>query len=347
MDKISVILPCYNVGKFIDRTLKSILEQTIDMNSLEVICVDDASTDDTFEKLSLWEQKYSDNIAVIKLSSNGRQGMARNVGLEYSTGKYIAFVDADDWLEKNYLETMYDVAIRGDYDVVQCEFIRDTSNELVYAKSDDCGDDLYEGDELIISDDESRKIVFHSKIINNYAHCKLIKRELLVDNNINFTVGLAYEDSYWGVILNMYIKRVYIMTKKLYHYYVNQDSTVLTKNTEYHLDLVTNQVLLWNELKRRNFMERFKDEIEMEHVYSCILIFWKMIALRYDVPPYSYYRMLCAVVKEHIPDIMKNPYIINGKLSEEYKLIVMSCFTEMNKDDFYKFAASVKVIMSK
>ncbi len=347
MDKISVIIPCYNVGNFIDRTLKSVIEQTIDMEMLEIICVDDASTDDTFEKLSLWEQKYINNIAVIRLSSNGRQGMARNIGLKYSTGNYVAFVDADDWLEKEYLETMYDVAIQGDYDVVQCEFIRDTSNELSYSSHLDNSDAISEGKEIVIEDDETRKRVFHSKIINNYAHCKLVKRKFLVDNKIDFTEGLAYEDSFWGVILNMYVKRSYILKKKLYHYYVNVGSTGLSRNEEYHLDLLTNQVLLWNELKIRNFMERFKDEIEMEQVYSCILIFWKMLALRYDVPPYSYYRMLCAVVKEHIPDILKNPYLVDEELSEEYKLIVMSCLSEMNKDDFYTFAKSVKVIMSK
>ncbi|SFQ39652.1 Glycosyltransferase involved in cell wall bisynthesis [Butyrivibrio proteoclasticus] len=347
MDKVSVIIPCYNVEKYIDRTLESIFWQEIDMNFLEVICVDDASTDNTFEKLKAWEKKFSDQLGVIRLSSNGRQGMARNIGLDYSTGKYIAFIDADDWLEKDYIKILHDIAIRGDYDVVQCEFIRDSSENLEFVNSGSLSEEKTNEEEMIIRDNEDRKKVFHSKIINNYAHCKLIKKELLVNNKIYFTEGLAYEDSYWGVLLNMYVKKACITKKKLYHYYVNTNSTGLSKNEMYHLDLLTNQVLLWNELKKRRFMELFKDEIEVEYVYSCVLIFWKMLSLRYDAPPYSYYRMLCAVVQEHIPDIMKNPYIEKGELSEEYMLILQSCLNEMNKADFQVFAKSVKLIMSK
>ncbi len=105
MKKISVIIPCYNVSSYIDRCMRSITGQTIGMDKLELICVDDASTDDTWEYLQKWEQ--------------------------------LSFVDADDWLEPDYFERLYAPAIGGRYDVVCCGFIRDASEKE--SRLEDCG----------------------------------------------------------------------------------------------------------------------------------------------------------------------------------------------------------------
>ena len=79
--------------------MRSITCQTIGMDSLEIICIDDASTDNTWEHLQKWEQLYPDNILLIHQEVNKRQWAARNLGLQYTTTDWIAFVDTDDWLD--------------------------------------------------------------------------------------------------------------------------------------------------------------------------------------------------------------------------------------------------------
>ena len=81
MKKISVIIPCYNVERWVDRCLTSIIRQTTGINELEIICIDDASTDNTWEHLQEWEQRYPENILLIRQEVNRRQGTARNIGL--------------------------------------------------------------------------------------------------------------------------------------------------------------------------------------------------------------------------------------------------------------------------
>ncbi len=341
---ISVIIPCYNVEKFIDRTLESLKSQTIGFEQLEIICVDDCSTDNTLAHLKAWEKEYSNTITLVALDKNGRQGAARNIGLKYATCDYVGFIDSDDWLEKDYFKTMYDIANNGNYDLVQCEYVRDSSESLVYNAPTVSHFDQEKDISIKINTIEDRKHIFHQKIITNTPPLKLISRRLLMDHNILFSEGIAYEDSYWGILLNMYVNSAYLLKRPLYHYYINQKSTVLSKNELYHVDLLTNQISIWNELIRRGFMLDFKYEIEIEHVYSCALVFWKMLIYRYDTPPYSLYRLLCAIVQEHIPNIMNNPYIQSGSLNELHMLILKSCLNIMNKDEFESFADNLRKI---
>lgn len=98
--KISVIIPYHNVEQYIDRTLSSLSSQTIGVENLEIICVDDASTDNIWEHLLAWEQKYPENILLVQCEENGRQGRARNIGLSHATDEWIAFIDSDDWMNR-------------------------------------------------------------------------------------------------------------------------------------------------------------------------------------------------------------------------------------------------------
>ena len=189
MKKISVIIPCFNVENFIDRTFRSLEAQTIGFENLEVICINDASKDHTLTKLKEWEAKYPDNVLVIVMASNVRQGAARNIGLQYASCDYISFLDADDWTEKEYLEKMLVIAIEGNYDIVQCGYVRDSSEELTYNQEFTAASNSSKSIRIETIDD--RKKVFHSKVITNTPPLKLVKRELLVDNNIIFSEGLA------------------------------------------------------------------------------------------------------------------------------------------------------------
>ena len=91
MKKVSIIIPCYNVERWIDRCMTSIAVQTMGIDDLEIICIDDASTDGTWKHLQKWEQSFPENVLLIRLEENRRQGAARNIGLQYASAEWISF----------------------------------------------------------------------------------------------------------------------------------------------------------------------------------------------------------------------------------------------------------------
>ena len=107
--KISIVVPCYNVTASIDMCMESLLNQTIGLDNIEIILVDDASTDNgvTVEQLLQYEKKFPDEVMVILLEENMRQGGARNIGIQYATGEYLLFCDADDYLSLCAAERLY------------------------------------------------------------------------------------------------------------------------------------------------------------------------------------------------------------------------------------------------
>lgn len=339
MKKISVIIPCYNVEKYIDRCMDSVFSQAFPIEDTEVICVDDGSEDDTFQKLSDWEAKHPDNIMVIRHDDNSGQSTARNTALSYASGEYVAFIDADDWIDARYLKSMYDIAVSGDYDIVQCDYQRDSSQHQDQSVTSAAAS---EGFSVIINTNEIRKPMITDKTIGSNAPMKLIKRSLLTDNSIRFNDGLRYEDIAFGLLLTMYAQKVYLLHDKLYHYCVNEESTVLKKNESYHTDLIKNWDILWEDLKNRGFFENFKDELELEFVYSCVIIFWKIMAFRFDEPPYSLYVLLSQKVKRYIPDILDNPYIRNNRLSELHLLLLGCCLQDLDEASYDRVISNIR-----
>ena len=103
MPKISVIIPVYNTEKYLEQCLESVINQTY--KDLEIICVNDASTDNSFDVINEYSKKDS-RIKYINFETNKGVSAARNVGLEAATGDYICFIDSDDWIEQTQTETM-------------------------------------------------------------------------------------------------------------------------------------------------------------------------------------------------------------------------------------------------
>ena len=146
------------------------------MDSLEIICIDDASTDDTWEHLQKWEKLLPDQVLLIRQEVNRRQGTARNIGLQYASSEWIAFVDGDDWLEPDYFELLYKPVQKYSCDVVCCDAERDFSDSLVYFKEDQRGDgeDLY----LAADTEETRKQLIAMSAVGEAAWGKIIRKRL-------------------------------------------------------------------------------------------------------------------------------------------------------------------------
>ena len=317
--KISIIVPCYNVEAFLDRCLSSIVNQTIGVGNLQIILVNDASTDGTLEKMKEWEEKYPDNILIITYDKNIRQGGARNRGMEYAEGEYIGFVDSDDWIELQMYEELYEKATKGDYDVVRCKHIRDTGDGKTY--------EYKEREDQSYFFEKSQGIYIHGDLNcgNNGEYGGLwsgiYKRELLLNNKLFFPEGLKYEDNFWGALLELYQKDLYIVDMPYYHYYANMDSTILKKNNFDIMDKLTIEVMLLEEYKKRGLYELLKPKIFYGFIQRAYLNFLFSIFIRFDYIPIDL-NDLIDIVKKCFPDCENWINILSEQSMEHDKFLL-------------------------
>ena len=125
---ITVIVPVYNTEKYIEKCIDSLKEQT--MNNIEIIVINDGSTDNTLKILK--KLASGDNRIKIINQSNQKQGAARNRGLDLAKGEYIAFVDADDWIDLDYLEKMHNTALKYRADIAVSSMVREKEKKFKY-----------------------------------------------------------------------------------------------------------------------------------------------------------------------------------------------------------------------
>lgn len=341
MPEISIIIPCYNVSAYIDRCLTSVTTQTIGMDVLRIICIDDASTDNTWEKLQDWERRFPEHMVLVHCDTNGRQGTARNIGLEYVDSPWVSFIDSDDWIEPNYFEKLYHLAVKTDSDIVTCGYERDSSTILSYLKDRKT---LKESRCMVIDTIEKRKTFLVLQCMEHLAWGKLVRTSLLVDHQIFFPENLAYEDTFWGSLLYFYVQKVYFLEEKLYHYFINPDSTVLQTGSYHHLDLFTVQSMLWREWEYRGFFSIYREVLEYDFLYSCYLRFMKVIVYRCQEPSYSLYLLLKTFILDKIPNYSDNYYLNQIEQPELYKILFRSLSLPLNKDEFKQFTAYIKSI---
>lgn len=195
-DKISVIIPCYNVQKYIMRCFDSIYSQTYGFENLEVILIDDLSTDNTWSILESLQRKYPENVISLKIQKKGKCGGARNLGMDICTGKYITFVDADDYVHPDMLRVLYDRMTEDDYDVAQCGvscFKADKPNVL------EVND--FEIQRLDLDNVDNRKnlIIGLTGFTNVTAWAKLYSTKFIIEHNLRFIEDVYYEDTHFSI----------------------------------------------------------------------------------------------------------------------------------------------------
>ncbi len=333
MKKISVIIPCYNVEAYIDRCLLSITAQTIGIENLEIICIDDASTDATWSHLKKWEQVFPDNILLLQQEENRRQGAARNIGLQYASAEWISFVDADDWLELDFFERLYGPTADYPCDVVACAFIRDASGVepgfSVYER------EPMEGRYIELSTPESKKKCLVDKLLGAVAHSKIVRRKLLLDNRIFFPEDLVYEDHYWVPLVSIYASGIYLTDEQLYHYYWNPDSTVLSRNQDHHLDGLTVQMIKWADHEERGLMEEYHEELEYDLLRDAV-DFVQVVLLWRDEIPFSFFKLQSVSIREWVPDPKRNRYF--KQFSKVDHVLLEALYGPADKVEFEQIA---------
>ena len=252
--KISIILPCYNVEQYLDRCFNSLKNQTLGFENIELIFVNDASTDGTLAKLTSLEEQYPDNIIVINFTENRRQGTARNVALEYASAPYIGYVDSDDWVDVTMFEKMISTIEKYDCDFVECrwDLARDEKHRTSVKK---IGDNGY----LDLTKPEIRAKFIGDQIGITALWSKVFKKSFLVDNDIFCPEQIRYEDIFFCYLAFLYAKSYYRIDEALYHYFVNPEGTVQRKSQEYQLDKMTIALGFLETCKERGLFEEDPD----------------------------------------------------------------------------------------
>jgi glycosyltransferase involved in cell wall biosynthesis len=313
--QISVIIPCHNVSKYLGRCIDSIIGQTIGIDQLQIILVNDASEDNTWEIICRYKELYPTQIQAIDLKENLRQGGARNAGLAKAVGTYIAFVDSDDWIEPDMYEKLLVKMTTYQCDITYCRYIRDHDTGASFERKTGMEDRL-----LVIDSDQKRSEFIVSCPIGVSACDKLYRRDFLTAHELRFIEHKAYEDIHWGALVNLYATRVYMLEERLYHYYVNDASTVLKKDVSYHLDLFDVCQALWQEYIRRGALERYPDAVKYDFLLNYYISGWKILALRFEQVPYDVFYHMQDTVKCLVPDYQNNPYVRQAA-GEFYRLL--------------------------
>lgn len=218
-DLITIVLPIYNVEKYLKSCLDTILVQ--DYDNLEVILVNDGSSDNSGKICDEYVKQY-DHFSVIH-KENGGLSSARNVGLKKAKGKYIIFIDSDDWIAPNMISKLYNLIINNNADISICGFNRALCKEN-YDKGTYSYDNKICGDILCMNNMEALNMLYDCNLMTEFvvAWNKLYNIKLF--DNIVYPEGKLHEDEFTTYKLFYQSNRVVYTNEKLYYYRVTPDS---------------------------------------------------------------------------------------------------------------------------
>lgn len=315
MKKVSVVVPCYNVSMYLPKCIDQLLNQTIGLENIEIILVDDASTDDglTWGVISDYERKYPESIIAVHLEENLRQGGARNVGVTYASAEYLFFLDSDDWLLSKALEHLYRAAIEQEADVVETPFKRSYSrdNEITEIEAGDYQDELFEMDT-----EESRKSFLLETMkrphISFGSQGKLFRTSLIREHNIRFAEHLIFEEPSFVVPLKLYVRRWFFLNEMLYIYYMSQGSSMRSDWFDRKWDNTEVWMHLLQELKERGALNRYYTEIEYLFVHWYMMLSLQMWSQREYMAEVSDLQRLQSTVLASFPTVLQNKYLVKG-----------------------------------
>ncbi len=341
MKKVSVITPCYNSYDYLDKCFDCLINQTIGIENIEIIFVNDASTDNTTEKLNSFEALYPDSVLVIHLDENVKQGGARNVALQYVSGEYIVFIDSDDWVDLGYLETVYNIVKENDVDMLQIPFVhvRGEGADATYTKTPAYWEGLY-----VMEDIESRKYFLTHQLFNCGAPNKIYKTEMVREAGAHFLQGVAYEEPSFVYPLFFYAKRIYQLDAKLYFYRLHNTSTMTSYITKpgklYDHPFV--QLSIYKQIRSNpEFYSTYKDEIDYYFLFTFYietLYFSKMGNLYLG---YDFFLLMQNTVRNMVPSWAENPYILT-LLPKSKTDAIASLSKEYTEEEFQEFKKNLQ-----
>lgn len=230
MGKVSIIIPVYNVEKYIDKCLESIINQTYE--NYEIILVDDGSSDDSYNIIKSWQKKYNDVIICLKQKNKGA-GAARNRGLEVAKGDFIVFVDSDDYLDNDFLEVM--VSNINDNDIVISGSRHVSENSVLYTRK--------------LKEDDWTK--FQQLVI----WAKIYRTEFIKKNKLLFSDIKTGQDVVFSLECYSHEPNVKIIDYVGYNNYHNLNSITHNKKIQIDNNVIAMYDYILNNIKDTKFFE--------------------------------------------------------------------------------------------
>ena len=316
MSEISVIIPVYNVEKYLKECLNSISNQSF--RDLEIICVNDGSTDNSLDILKNHAEN-DDRVTIITQENQGL-GAARNRGFHHATGNYVYFIDSDDYLELDALEKLHENAISNQSQMVL--FMYQTVDENGIVKKRNSGFNIYKifGDidynNFSFTYDDVRKYIMNS----SFSAClKLYKKDFVDNIDFSFPAGVSFEDIPVHVRVMLEAKSMSFVPESLYNYRTNPDS-IINSNANC-FDIFTNIDLVEEYLIESDHY----DELENE------FIFFKIVQISQYLEDNASEEYFSKAKEEFEKITIKDEKTIYKRFLKEYRLVLGSS----GLDDYY------------
>lgn len=274
--RVSVIAPVYNVDKYVGECIKSVCEQTL--TDIELIVIDDGSTDNSAAVCEKWAEK-DPRVKLIRQPNQG-VSVARNRGIKESCGEWIAFIDSDDWIEPNYIQVLYETAVKSYADISICGFYFDYPDEVVPRRH-------FEKNMIFKGRDDISQIQIQilakkmSRIKNNSGDrigapwCKLYNADFIKQNGLGFVPNLKRSQD---VVFNLYAfeqaQTIAYKNLPLYHYRINEESVCskFTKQILINVDMYLKEMQEFIAKYHRDdckFQDAFNTKV-CTSIYKCM-----------------------------------------------------------------------------
>ncbi len=262
MAKVTIIVPVYNTALYLKKCMDSLINQTLE--DVEIIVIEDCSTDNSKEILKEYE-KYP-NVSIYYNKHNMGIGYSRNFGISKATGKYIAFIDSDDFADYQMMEKLYNKAESDNLDMVICRFHKLEKQENGKLVELEPKFKIPYFDNTTLANSPDLLIEINSAIWN-----KLYKTTLFLDDSMRFPENLKYEDAIFIVKAMVRSKRIGMLEDKLNYYLVrnNSESTVMDEKV---FDILVINDLILKELRNQAYYENIKNVVEKKIIKS--LSYW-------------------------------------------------------------------------
>ena len=301
MADISVIIPVYNGEKYIRKCLDSVINQT--KKEIEIVVVNDGSADNTESIIKEYKDK---RIKYFKNTNHGI-GYSRNFGVSKSSGKYIMFLDSDDYIDKDECKLLYEKCLEDDLDISICDFYKVYNNDLI---------------EVNLGDFKSSSLKDNPDIITEFLNPwgKLYNKKILTDNKIKFVENLKYEDAPFVIETFCNAKKIGKVNKPL-HYYVIHGNSETTVRDEKCFDILKIVDKIRKYTKDKEYLKDKIDKLTVR-ILTNYTIQQRMqknkkIGMKFIDEAFSY-------LKKEVPDYKNNKYYENRgmkKIIEKNKLL--------------------------
>ncbi|MGH4139644.1 glycosyltransferase [Clostridium sp.] len=270
--KVSIIIPVYNVEDYIEKCLSSAVGQTL--RGIEIIVVNDGCTDESMKIVDIFENRHS-NIRVVN-QENGGLSFARNSGIAIARGKYIAFIDSDDYIDETMIKTMYNSAEDGKLDLVACNLTKvDTIGREIGQEKNvidcNCSYDKVEG---------TREYLLNN--IPSYAWNKLYRRSLFIDNKIRYPVGRLYEDIGTTFELLFNAQRIGFINESLYFYVQREGAITKVPTFKAGGDIITTVDEIKSSLSKSEIYYKYEEDFKvfsLKYLFLANVLFYKRYSI--------------------------------------------------------------------